>query len=623
MEINTPQSGSEAPISSPIAPEREKLNFIKNTFIHLFEDLNKNWGKLNSDSKLISLKEANDTITKVHKEYTLLKSQISCDQYCEEIILVEQTLDKTKAEYNELMTRYKREEIDENATKIKIIFENLKLPASDYSLLCHQSIDEFENELSRWQEKLAAYQNKGVEGEELVNIDATHKQRVESLLEALKKIEMEYAKSSDLGNPRAQYLLAQTLEKASILSACLQIPPTDTKISPIIPDEKIINLYLNSAKNGHHFAQVRVIEIQKNFKKAILDDNDILKMKTSIDADHLNLKDGTSKPILESLRYILVEQHKILLKNYRHDEAAALQNNINDINKKIATFEKLQVLAAKKITKWFKKHSHLDRVNLHKQAQEKSLLGTKSVPLHIESNFSIELAANLLDNWDREVKVDLKMTNSLIALAEAQLKKGEGDIDPKEILNSEKDLDIVMKKFNELFKDKSSVEMINFLKLLKDERVQLNTAVWVIDHMNEVLNDELIFTVVKDDKDQVQAISFWYEVGEEHTVFIDELLSAPHNLTKISDSQNTKRVEGAATALVEDAIFRSYKRKRLPGGGFKPEELRTGVILSPLGSSIPYYEKLGFITHPDPHFMILQGQPLRRFLKTRGGRAAH
>lgn len=141
--------------------------------------------------------------------------------------------------------------------------------------------------------------------------------------------------------------------------------------------------------------------------------------------------------------------------------------------------------------------------------------------------------------------------------------------------------------------------------------------------LRELRKDSLA-AVIDADK-TIQAISFSYpDTLYENAWFVELVITAPHNFIK----RHPLQVKGAGSALIEDAVLKSLKRQGLSlASPLRLEAMKkTAVTLQWAAGSSQFYRILFFMQDKprdlQPHYLVLKGENLVRFLENYGGRAS-
>lgn len=135
--------------------------------------------------------------------------------------------------------------------------------------------------------------------------------------------------------------------------------------------------------------------------------------------------------------------------------------------------------------------------------------------------------------------------------------------------------------------------------------------------------------VALDASDRIQALAIFDKDKYHKTAcLIYYLMTSPYNVRKAECDAN-ERVEGAATALIEECVVQSLSYQQLGSRDMSQESLMNAAVrLKVTGASFRFYSRLFFefnTDNQDPSYstdMILTGQNVMRFLDKHAGRAA-
>jgi GNAT superfamily N-acetyltransferase len=151
------------------------------------------------------------------------------------------------------------------------------------------------------------------------------------------------------------------------------------------------------------------------------------------------------------------------------------------------------------------------------------------------------------------------------------------------------------------------------LVLDKDKReftIASKITDFIIDKILQKQNGKII--AIYDDEDRLQAVAF--VVRTKGCFKIADVVTAPWNLDISIFADDPRRVRGAGTASIDEAIFESFR------AGFQGR-----VYLEAIPPAIPFYTKIGFEpledTAPQRGYTPMELTDIPQFFRKYGGRA--
>lgn len=429
-------------------------------------------------------------------------------------------------------------------------------------------------------------------------IESEHRNTLENLKSKITHLKDEIAKIDQ--------------EIVALSQPTLAVPSSYDKLQGL--QAKILSLSQDLARETSNYEELNEVIVKSNQKfESELEDiaGAITFLRNQKDSKIFSVQDRVELAKFE-------DEIRSFIKTYEH---VAKLEGMTKFHRFLETIL-YELTGAKKIQTWFRKWAPFDAAKLHVEYAATHAGTAKGVPLRIGQvdRSQAETLRALIDAaWgDVAEQKQEKLQNLKTKLLNPD---SEIEIEPEVLENItalKEKLKIDLKTSDE------SVINQHVQKQLEEEIVQFESFFDIINYIDdELLNldENAIVTIVRDANNDLQGVCISKPNYASADTYINFLLTAPHNLSLILDMRNPKKVEGAGTALISDAVFRSYRRKRDTELLKDAEYGRTAVKLQPLASAKKIYTRLGFEETPGG-YMLLRGESLRKFLRTRGGRAS-